>query len=66
MTSLQIVAWNVIGLATNMHELVSLINNNKLDVVLISESHVTTWSCINVTHISLFSRMEEFTLVQRL
>lgn len=41
MASLRIATWNINGLAPNIHELESIITTNKLDVVLISESHAT-------------------------
>lgn len=41
MTSLRIAAWNINGLLHNKHEVLNLIKMNKLDIVLISEAHLT-------------------------
>lgn len=42
MTSLKIATWNINGLSPNISELEAIITLNKLDIVLISESHSTS------------------------
>jgi hypothetical protein len=48
MTSLRVAAWNINGLAPNIHELELLLKSNQLDVCLISEAHTTCRSRICV------------------
>lgn len=48
MTALRVATWNINGLAPNKTELELFINNNQLDVVLISEAHCTDKSKIKI------------------
>lgn len=41
MKFLRIAAWNINGLSPNKHEVELFIKNNKIDILLISESHMT-------------------------
>ena len=55
MTSLKIATWNVNGLAPNKHEVEVLINVHKLDILLISETHFTDQSLINIPNYNIYA-----------
>lgn len=46
--------WNINGLAPNKQELETLIKINKLDVILVSESHLTERSVFRLTGFSIY------------
>lgn len=48
MTALRIAIWNINGLSPNILELETILSSNKIDVALLSESHVTTLSSIHL------------------
>lgn len=55
MVTLKVATWNINGLASNIHELESIIMTNKLDIVLISESHATARSNFRIKGYNIYT-----------
>lgn len=51
---LKIVLWNSNGLSQHILELKSFIHNNSVDIILVSETHFTPKSFINIPNFSIF------------
>lgn len=54
MAVIRIATWNINGLSPNIHELETIIKCNKLDVVLISESHTTSSSSYHIEGFKIY------------
>jgi len=46
--TLRIITWNANGLVQRKQELEHLMNNEKIDIALISETHFTTWTTLKL------------------
>lgn len=54
MAVIRIATWNINGLSPNIHELETLIICNRLDIVLISESHTTSSSSCHIEGFTIY------------
>jgi exonuclease III len=52
-TSLRISAWNANGLKHHVQEIVFFLNIKKIDISLVSESHTTENTLINISHYTI-------------
>lgn len=53
-TSVRIAAWNANGLKNHINEIILFLNLNKIDVLLISESHSTIHTMIKIPNYSVY------------
>jgi exonuclease III len=53
-TSLRISAWNANGLKHHIQEIILFLNINKIDILLVSESHTTEHSFIKMPHYTIY------------
>ena len=47
-TSVRIAAWNANGLKNHVQEIILFLYLNKIDILLISESHITDYTTIKI------------------
>lgn len=54
MLSLNIATWNINGLAPNVNEVEVLLDTHKLDILLISETHFTDKSLVQIKNYTIY------------
>jgi exonuclease III len=52
--SLRIAAWNSNGLSNHKYELEMFLNNNKIDILLVAETHFTDRSVFKIPHYNIY------------
>jgi exonuclease III len=53
-TSLRISAWNANGLKHHVQETILFLNINKIDILLVSESHTTEHTFVKIPHYTMY------------
>lgn len=53
--TLRIITWNANGLVQRKQELENLMNNEKIDIALISETHFTTWTTLKLRGYQIYT-----------
>jgi exonuclease III len=52
-TSVRIAAWNANGLANHVQEIILFLNINTIDILIISESHVTDRTVVKIPNCNI-------------
>jgi hypothetical protein len=54
-TSLKILAWLANDLKHHIQQIILLLNTNKIDILLVSESHTTEHTFVKIPHYTIYS-----------